>query len=102
MVCLHSTAATYVPQQERMIFLKQLRSDYNPSLWRSSECDGDGKWIYEGLACDTLIMVSDGSYNKMIADDICAAMVVIKYSHSNQILCGSWVEKSDWYSADNY
>ncbi len=94
-VCLHLAVASFVTQSKHMTFLKKLRNESNPSLWSSFECDGDGKWVYDELVHDTLIMMINGLYNKTIADDICLAGFVIKCSHSIQIAYGSWVKKSD-------
>ena len=69
---LHSTAPVFVPPVHRRSFLDRIRSLTNQSLWRSFTVDGDGSWIYNGLLNNTLVMMSDGSYDENSADDVCS------------------------------
>lgn len=64
--------------------------------------DGDGSWIYDGLLTNSLVMMSDGSYDKMAANDVCSCTAIIEHSITGKRASVSWVEKSDRFSADNY
>jgi hypothetical protein len=99
---LHSTATVYIPSKSRQTFLQRLASLPNQSLWRTFECDGDGEWIYNGLLRGSLVMVSDGSYNKAVGNDVCSCAAAILCTATNQRASVTWVEKSDRFTADNY
>jgi hypothetical protein len=99
---LHSTAAVYTPSTRRRSFLQRLALLPNQSVWRSFQCDGDGEWIYAGLLRGSLVMVSDGSYNEAIGNDVCSCAAAILCTTTNQRASVTWVEKSDRFTADNY
>lgn len=75
-VILHSSSPVYIPSSVRQSFLQRLHFLPNQSLWRHFKCDGDGSWIYEGLLLNSLVMVSDGSYNPA-TPDCCSCGAVI-------------------------
>ena len=101
---IHSTAASYyVPAPQRRTFLQRLHSLPNSSLWRTFEVDGDGSWIYGGLLKNTLILMSDGSYNSAIATDACScASIILRTDTTGDRAKVTWVERSDVHTADNY
>jgi hypothetical protein len=93
----------YVPPPSRRSFLKRLSALPYQSLWKNLKIDGDGSWIYEGsLANTTLIMMSDGSYNKKVGRDICSCAAIIFCTATGNKASVTWVEKSDVHTADNY
>lgn len=99
---LHSTAPVFVPPVHRRSFLDRIRLLTNQSLWKSLTVDGDGSWIYNGLLNNTLVMMSDGSYDENSANDVCSCAAAIECSTTGQRATVTWVEKSDSYTADNY
>ena len=99
---LHSTAPVFVPSKPRRSFLQRLQALPNQSLWSTLQLDGDGSWIYEGLLRNSLVMMSDGSYNEAVARDVCSCAAVIQCSTTGHRASVTWVEKSDNYTADNY
>ena len=99
---IHSTAKVYVPSPQRRSFLQRLHALPNQSLWRSFRVDGDGSWIYGGLLNNTLILMSDGSYNRGIATDVCSSASIILRTDTGDRAVVTWVEKSDVHTADNY
>jgi hypothetical protein len=101
-VVLHSTALVYVPTSGRRSFLERLANLHNQSLWKHLTFDGDGSWIYEGLLSNSLVMMSDGSYNDKIGRDLCSCAAVIYCRNTRNKARVTWVEKSDVYTADNY
>jgi hypothetical protein len=64
--------------------------------------DGDGSWIYGGLLNNTLILMSDGSYNRGIATDVCSWLPIILRTDTGDRAVVTWVEKSDVHTADIY
>jgi hypothetical protein len=79
-----------------------MRSPPNQSLWRNFTVDGDGSWIYKGLVDNTLVMMSDGSYDKVAANDVCSCAAIIECSKTGQRASVSWAERSDRFTTDNY
>jgi hypothetical protein len=71
-------------------------------LWENFVVDGDGSWIYEGLVTNSLVMMSDDSYDEMAANDACSCAAIIEHSMTGQRASVLWVEKSNRFSADNY
>jgi hypothetical protein len=92
----------FQPAPHRRTFLERIRSLPNQSLWETFVVDWDGSWIYKGLVTNSLVMMSDGSYDEMAANDVCSCAAIIKHSVTGQRASVSWVEKSDRFSADNY
>jgi hypothetical protein len=82
--------------------LERLSALPNQSLWENLQLDGDGSWIYEGLLANTLIMMSDGSYNEKVGHDICSCAAIILCTATGKKASVIWVEKSDVHTADNY
>jgi hypothetical protein len=101
-VRLHSVAAVHVPAPHRRSFLERIRALPNQSLWKHLVVDGDGSWIYEGLLANTLVCMSDGSYNPLLAEDVCACAAIIECQRTGKRASVTWSEKSDLFSADNY
>jgi hypothetical protein len=99
---LHSTAPVFLPAPHRRSFLERIRALRNQSLWRSLVIDGDGSWIYDGLLSNDLVMMSDGSYDEMSANDVCSCAAIIEHSVTGQRASVSWAERSDCFSANNY
>jgi hypothetical protein len=58
--------------------------------------------LYEGLLANSLVMMSDGSYNEKIGRNLCSCAAVIYCRQTQQKATVTWVEKSDVYTADNY
>jgi hypothetical protein len=101
-VTAHSTAAAYSPPAHKRTFLERIRALPNQSLWKNFTVDGDGSWIYEALLSNSLVMMSDGSYDPLLAEDVCSCAAMVECSVTGRRASLSWVEKSDRLSADNY
>lgn len=102
LVTLHSSAKCFVPVPHKCSFLEKLAALPNQSLWRTLEIDSDGSWIYGGFLRNTLVMMSDGSYNSHLALDVCSCAAIIHRTDTGQRAKVTWVEKSDPFTADNY
>ena len=76
-VTLHSSAPVYTPRRDRRSFIEKIQALPNQSLWRTLQLDGDGEWIYHGLLRNSLIFMSDGSYNEALAPDVCSSASLI-------------------------
>ena len=76
-VRLHSSAFLPVEPSPKVDFWEVLRSFENQTLWRYFHCEGDGRWIHEGLLMGTLVIVHDGSYMPHVAKDVCSAAFMI-------------------------
>jgi hypothetical protein len=74
----------------------------NQSLWKSFTVDGDGSWICNGLLNNTLVIMSDGSYDENSANDVCSCAAAIMCLVTGQSATVTWAEKSGCYTADNY
>ncbi len=101
-VKLLSTAKVYSPPLLRRSFLDRLRSLPNQTLWKTFVVDGDGSWIYRGLLRNTLVLMSDGSYDERRAPDVCSCAAMIKCGETGLTASVTWSERSDRFSADNY
>ncbi len=53
-----------------MTFLERPCTHSNAFIWTTFELSGNEKWIYDGLLQTLLVMVSNGSYNKNLANNI--------------------------------
>ena len=101
-VTLHSYARVYVPSRDRRSFVEKLQSLPNQSLWRTLQLDGDGSWIYRGLLRNSLVLMSDGSYNEALATDVCSSASMILCTETGSRCTVTWVEKSNSHTADNF
>lgn len=100
---VHSTAATFSPAPQRRSFLERIRAQPNQTLWRTFVTDGeDGTWIYESLLANTLVMMSDGAYEPLLADDVCSCAAAVMCLQTRNRASVTWVEQSDQLSANNY
>jgi hypothetical protein len=80
---LHSWTCQYqVPENCTSMFWDTIQNDNNPSLWRNIHCDGDGKWIWQGLCSGTLLIIHDGSYMREVSPHICSAAIMIRCTAS--------------------
>ena len=86
--------------QQSYDFWTVLRAFGNQSLWRNFDCDGDSKWITDGLVDGTLVAVHDGSYMKEVNPQVCSAAFMIRCSNTGLRAKGTVEEWSE--SADNY
>eukprot|EP00956_Cyclotella_meneghiniana_P034366 scaffold104037_cov45-Cyclotella_meneghiniana.AAC.3 len=101
-VRVHSVADTYSPPLHRRSFLERVRAEPNQTLWRTFVTDGDGSWIYESLLSNNLVMMSDGAYEPLLAEDVCSCAAVVMCLRTGNKASLTWVEQSDRVSADNY
>eukprot|EP00956_Cyclotella_meneghiniana_P037373 scaffold137538_cov40-Cyclotella_meneghiniana.AAC.1 len=101
-VRVHSVADTYSPPLHRRSFLERVRAEPNQTLWKTFVTDGDGSWIYESLLSNNLVMMSDGAYEPLLAEDVCSCAVVVMCLRTGNKASLTWVEQSDRVSADNY
>ena len=99
-VALHSVVAVPRPVTPATDFWEVLHSFSNQSLWRYFHCDGDGRWIHQGLLCGSLVIVHDGSYMVEVDKSVCSAGFMIYCKNTQHKAKGTVVEKSD--QADNY
>ena len=76
-VKVHSVADTFSPPPHRRSFMERVRAEPNQILWRTFVTDGDGSWIYESLLSNNLVMMSDGAYEPLLAEDVCSCAVVV-------------------------
>lgn len=56
----------------------------------------------EGLLSNSLVFISDGSYNEKLAIDCCSCAAMIRCRLTGRCASVTWVEKSNMYSADKY
>jgi hypothetical protein len=101
-VRVHSSTKVFNPAPHKRSFLERIRALPNQSLWKNFVVDGDGSWIYEGLLAGSLIFMSDGSYDPLLADDVCSCASIVACQSTGYRASVTWVEKSDRFSADNY
>ena len=102
-VSVHSVARTFCPPtHNRLSFLERIRAQPNQSLWRTFVTDGDGSWMYESLLNNTLVMMSDGAYEPLLAEDVCSCAMIVMCTRTGQRASLTWAERSDRLSADNY
>ena len=81
-VTLHSQIVVPLPIAPVTDFWEVLHSFNNHSLWNNFTCDGDGKWIHQGLLLGSLVIVHDGLYLPEVATDTCSAAFMILCMHS--------------------
>eukprot|EP00956_Cyclotella_meneghiniana_P009764 scaffold13538_cov72-Cyclotella_meneghiniana.AAC.6 len=101
-VSVHSVARSFCPPTHRLSFLERIRAQPNQSLWRTFVTDGDGSWMYESLLNNTLVMMSDGAYEPLLAEDVCSCAMIVMCTRTGQRASLTWVERIDRLSADNY
>jgi len=99
-VRLHSTTPIPRPIHVDTDFWEVLQKFPNQSLWDTFQCDGDGKWIHQGLLLGTLVIVHDGSYMPELSKKACSAAFMIVDTQTNKRAKGVVAEKSE--NADNY
>jgi hypothetical protein len=81
-------------------FWDTIQNDINPSLWRNLCCDGDGKWIWQGLCSGTLLIIHNGSYMQEVSPHICSAAIMIRCTALGQTCKCTIAECSE--SASSY
>ena len=69
-------------------------------MWRDLRLDGSSEWVAESLRNKSLVCVTDGSYNKKEARDVCSAGWTMTCRQSGRKISGTLVEVSP--SADSY
>ena len=79
-----------------------MRAQPNQTLWRTIVTDGDGLLIYESLLSNTLVMMSDGAYEPLLAEDVCSCAIIVMCLRTGNRVSLTWVEHVDRVSADNY
>lgn len=99
-VTLHSSIAMPRALTQPTNFWHVLRSFENQSLFNNFVCDGDGEWIHRGLIMGSLVICHDGSYQPLLATDVCSAAFMIYCRHTGYRAKGVIAERSS--DADNY
>ena len=69
-------------------------------MWRDLRLDGSPEWVAESLRNKSLVCVTDGSYNKKEAPNVCSAGWTMTCRQSGRKISGTLVEVSP--SADSY
>ena len=80
-------------------FLDLLKSWGGEWLWRGLNLNEDPSWAAECLANNTLVCVTDGSYQKELAPDLCSAGWILWCRQSGKCISGTLVEKSTYASS---
>ena len=80
-------------------FLDLLKSWGGKWLWRGLNLNEDPSWAAECLANNTLVCVTDGSYQKELAPDLCSAGWILWCRKSGKCISGTLVEKSTYASS---
>ena len=75
-------------------FWEVLHSSENQSLWNNFQCEGDGKWIYQGMILGTLGIVHEGSYMPKVSEEVCSEAFMILDTHTGKRAKGVVAEKS--------
>ncbi len=82
--------------------LATLASWENQTLWKHLRINGGaGDWIFSGLMRGSLVIGHDGSYMPHLANNAVACATVFYYSHTNQHVDITWVERSTKKAANN-
>eukprot|EP00956_Cyclotella_meneghiniana_P019807 scaffold34440_cov45-Cyclotella_meneghiniana.AAC.4 len=87
---VHSVAEAFSPPQQRCTFLERIRALPN------------GLWIYESLLSNSLVMMSDGAYELLLAEGVCSCAIIVMCLRTGNRASLTWLERSDRLSADNY
>lgn len=80
-------------------FLEYLHSWGSEWLWESLHMNKSHEWVADHLRQNKLVCVTDGSYNKELAPDICSAGYVLACSKTKEYVAGTLVERSLWASS---
>ena len=87
-VSYHSSCRINPPQpaSQPTTMIDIIKAQDKKSLWTSLRIDGDdeGEWIYTSLMGGTLVIGHDGSYQGIVATDICAGSAVLHCLSTDQ------------------
>jgi hypothetical protein len=97
---MHSSAPFSEIPAQSMLYMEVLKSYEDCGQWEHLSVDGDGEWIHEGMASESLIIAHDGSYMALEAPDLSSAGVVIFCKMSKKWLKASVAERLE--VASNY
>ena len=91
----------YVPESEAQKSFKELLEGWGGCwMWEDLRLTEDLEWIVESLQNKSLVCVTDGSYDKQRAPDVCSAGWIMKCRRTGRQISGSLVEVSP--SAGSY
>ena len=76
-----------------MEFLKSWGGEW---VWNSLDLTEDPLWVAECLKNKTLVCVTNGSYNKQVAPDVCSAGWVIACTQTKRQILGTLIECSGY------
>jgi len=65
-------------------------------MWEDVQLNETPEWAAECLRTGDLVCVTDGSYNKKTAPDICSAGWVLASKSTRRYIAGTLVERSPW------
>ncbi len=76
-VKMHSSAPFPVDPELPTSFLDVLHLYKDCKMWDNLSLDGDGSWIWEGIAAGLVLVAHNGSYMSTEAPHMCSAGVVL-------------------------
>ena len=65
-------------------------------MWDGLNLSEDPSWVAECLKNKTIVCVTDGSYNKQVAPDVCSAGWVMACMQTKRQILGTLIERSDY------
>ena len=77
-------------------FMQFLRAWGGEWMWQDVQMNETPEWAAECLRTGDLVCVTDGSYNKKSAPDICSAGWVLASKSTRRYIAGTLVERSPW------
>ena len=86
----------HVQEEEAQSFLERLKSWGGEWMWEGLQLrdDDDISWVAESLKNKSIVCVTDGSYMKDVAPDICSVGWVLLRKQSGRRILGHFVERS--------
>ena len=83
-------------EEETQSFLERLKSWGGAWMWEGLNLNDneDISWVAESLKNKSIVCVTDGSYMKEFAPDLCSAGWIVLCKQTGQKICGHLVERS--------
>ena len=83
-------------EEDKPEFMEFLRAWGGEWMWEDVQLNETPEWAAECLRTGDLVCVTDGSYNKKTAPDICSAGWVLASKSTRRYIAGTLVERSPW------
>ena len=87
------TTQFYEHGENNRSFLDILNSWGGEWMWKDLHMNEDSSWVAECLENNTLVCVTDGSYQKELAPELCSAGWILYCRKSGRCISGTLVEK---------